>query len=83
MLTRSNNYSGLTTISDGILVVTQNNGLGNTTGGTTINGTNATLEFRGVNYAAAEAVTITTGNIRGSGVSTFAGGLTLNGSSIR
>lgn len=80
VLTRSNTYSGLTTISDGILVVTQNNGLGNTTGGTTINGTNATLEFRGVNYAAAEAVTVTTGNIRGSGVSTFAGNIILNGS---
>lgn len=81
VLTRTNNYSGLTTINDGILVVTANDALGNVTGGTTINGTNATLEFRGVNYSSAEALTVTTGHIRGTGSSTFAGNIALNGSS--
>lgn len=81
VLTRSNTYSGATTITDGILVVTANDALGNTTGGTTINGANATLEFRGVDYTSAEALTVTTGNIRGTGTSTFAGNIALNGSS--
>ncbi|WP_050028715.1 autotransporter-associated beta strand repeat-containing protein [Verrucomicrobium sp. BvORR034] len=81
VLTRSNTYSGITTITDGILVVTQNNGLGNATGGTTINGTNANLEFRNVTYSTAEALTVTNGSIRGTGISTFAGDVALAASS--
>lgn len=84
-------WSGNVTINEGMLVVTANGALGNTTGTTTVNN-GGTLALRGgVNYTTTEAVTITGRGVeRGTGQSagalyndggnnTFAGAVTLAG----
>jgi autotransporter-associated beta strand protein len=82
-------WSGNVTINQGLLVVTANGALGNTTGTTTVNN-GGTLALRGgVTYSTAEAVTITGRGIeRGfnqsagaiyndGGTNSFAGAITL------
>jgi autotransporter-associated beta strand protein len=82
-------WSGNVVINDGMVVVTANGALGNTTGTTTVN-SGGTLAFRGgVTYSTTEAVTIAgrgvergTGQSAGAiyndgGTNSFAGGITL------
>lgn len=88
-LQSSNSYDGATTINDGSILVSSNNGLGTVTGGTTVAaGANARLVFeRSVNYTTAEPVTIngagfnSNGSLMGVGNATFAGPVSLGSAS--
>lgn len=79
-----NNYSGLTIVKGGALIVAANNALGATGSGTVVSN-GAALGFQGgVNYASAEPLTISGGGGGGSGAlyavsgsNTFAGPITL------
>lgn len=88
-LQSNNSYDGATTISDGSILISTNNGLGTTTGGTTVAaGSNARLVFeRSVNYTTAEPVTINgagfgaNGSLLGTGNVIFAGPVSLGSAS--
>ena len=77
-LTASNSYTGATTIEEGSVEVTSNNGLGTAAAGTTVEA-GATLKLTNVNYTTPEALEINgngvggMGALRNSGTSTFAG----------
>ena len=77
----TNSYSGLTTVSGGILQITANNALGTTAAGTSVTA-GAALRLAGVNYSTAEALSINGTGVGGggalvnSGTSTFAGQVT-------
>jgi autotransporter-associated beta strand protein len=80
-LSVANSYTGVTTISNGILEVTANNALGSNAAGTTVaNG--ATLKLTNVTYSTAEGLTIngtglsSGGALESSGTTTFAGQIT-------
>ena len=73
----ANTYTGATAINAGTLAVTANNALGTTAAGTSV-ASGATLDFRNVAYATAEAVTLNGGTLATStGTSSFAGPVTL------
>lgn len=82
-----NTYTGLTTVTSGVLVAAANSALG-TTGSNTVVNNGATLGFQGnVNYSALEAVSVlgagasSLGAIRNiSGNNTFAGQITMTNS---
>jgi len=80
-LSGTNTYTGLTTVSNGILQVNVDQALGTTAAGTTVS-SGAALKLNNVNYATAEALTINgTGVSNGgalvnSGTSTYAGAVT-------
>ena len=80
-LSVANSYTGVTTISNGILEVTANTALGSNAAGTTVaNG--ATLKLTNVTYSTAEGLTIngtglsSGGALASSGTTTFAGLIT-------
>lgn len=85
----NSSYSGTTTVATGsTLIVAGNNALGSAAGGTTV-ASGATLGFQGgVSYAAAEALSVSGSGAMGrsgavdniSGTNSFAGAITLNGS---
>jgi filamentous hemagglutinin family protein len=81
-LSGNSTYTGATTVSAGTLAVAANNALGATGAGTTV-AAGATLDFRNVNYASPEAVTLNGGTLAAStGTSTFAGPVTLGANGI-
>lgn len=77
----ANTFTGLTTVSAGILQVNVDQALGTTAAGTTVSA-GAALKLNAVNYSTAEALTINSNGISGggalvnSGTSTFAGQIT-------
>lgn len=83
-LSGGNSYTGLTTISQGILKCGSTNALGTTAGSTTIVD-GAALDLNGLNYSTAEPLTINGTGVSDSGVisnstttaATFAGPITL------
>lgn len=85
----NNDFSGSVQIFTGTLIAGANNALGSTAGGTIIN-SGASLAFRGgINYSAAEPVTISgVGRLNGgaisnnSGNNSFSGPVTLAGDSV-
>ena len=69
-LSAANNYSGLTTVSAGILRISNHSALGNTNSGTIINGSiNSTLgtllDLNGVSIDSGESLTLASGNLTG------------------
>ncbi len=76
----SNTYTGLTTISTGILKIGNSNALGTVAAGTTIT-SGAVLDLNGINYTTAEALTINgTGlNSEGALINSSATGATFSG----
>ena len=80
-LDQANTFTGLTTVSNGILEVNANQALGTTAAGTTV-ASGAALKLNAVNYATAEALAINgTGVSNGgalvnAGTSTYAGAVT-------
>ncbi len=94
-LTGANSYSGLTTVSAGILRVSHDTALGSTNAGTILNGSiNSTLgtllDLNGVSVDSGESLTLASGNITGDSrvtlrtvgttVNTWAGPILLTGS---
>ncbi|MGA2854711.1 MAG: autotransporter-associated beta strand repeat-containing protein, partial [Verrucomicrobiota bacterium] len=83
----ANDYSGPTLIKGSLLIVSANNALGATGGGTVVSN-GAALGFQSVTYSSAEPVTISGTGVSNSGalyaasgVSTFAGSVTMAASS--
>jgi filamentous hemagglutinin family protein len=80
-LTRSNLYTGLTTIADGTLVVTSNNGLGTIGAGTVVEAP-GTLDLQNVPYTSLEPLTLHGGTVATTvGTSEFAGPISLTANS--
>ncbi|MCX6980152.1 MAG: autotransporter-associated beta strand repeat-containing protein [Verrucomicrobia bacterium] len=81
ILSGTNTYTGLTTVSVGTLEVTVNNALGTIAAGTSVTA-GATLKLTNVNYSTTEGLTIngtgvsSGGALASSGTSTFAGQIT-------
>jgi filamentous hemagglutinin family protein len=78
-LAGTNTYTGLTTINAGTLSVTNASALGTTASGTTIAST-GTLDINGVAIGA-EAISLNSGTITGTGSSSLTGNITLGGNS--
>ena len=74
-LSKSNTYTGLTTVSGGTLAYGINNAIN--TGGITVNGTGAVLSL-GTYTDTVGAVTVTEGSITGGGTLTSTSGFTFN-----
>ncbi|MBL8793530.1 MAG: Ig-like domain repeat protein, partial [Planctomycetia bacterium] len=74
----SNNYTGLTTINNGVLKVTTNKALGadGAGNGTRVN-SGAMLDLAVLNYSALEELFMNGGELHASNTSTFAGDITL------
>ncbi|MCC7486515.1 MAG: autotransporter-associated beta strand repeat-containing protein [Burkholderiales bacterium] len=82
VLTRANTYTGATAVNAGILAVTANGALSDTAAGTSVQA-GATLDFRNVNYATAEPVTLAGGTVATStGTSSFSGPVSLTANSV-
>jgi len=80
-LNAANTYTGLTTVSAGILSVGDPAGLGDVSGNTTV-GASGTLDINNVTIAADESITLNGGTITGTGVgAAIAGTITLGASS--
>lgn len=80
-LSSNNAYSGLTTVSAGMLRVTANGALGSTSSGTTV-AASGVLDLRNINYSAAEPIILQGGALRNSqGTTTFAGPITMTANS--
>jgi fibronectin-binding autotransporter adhesin len=79
ILSGSNNYSGLTNVTAGVLNIQSASALGSTTGGTTV-ATGAALEIQG-GISVAEGITLagTTGISSGGGIRNISGNNTLTG----
>ena len=82
MLATSNTYSGATSISGGILAISNNFALGSTAGIVTANGT-ATLQLQGGLTVSGKSLTLTTGTAGGtlenlSGTNEWTGTVTMN-----
>ena len=81
VLNGTNTFTGLTTVSHGILEVTANNALGTNAAGTSV-ASGAALKLTGVNYSTSEALTLNGsgisngGALLNSGTSTYAGQIT-------
>jgi autotransporter-associated beta strand protein len=87
-LSGNNTYAGVTTVSNGSILVSRDRALGTAAGGTVVAGSSARLVFeRSVSYATAEPVTINgagfngIGSLVGIGNASFAGPVTLAGAS--
>ena len=78
VLSASNTYTGLTTVLGGILEVTANNALGTNAAGTVVSG--GALRLAGVNYSTAEALDLAGGGLASTGISTYAGAITVSSS---
>ena len=93
--TAANTYTGLTTVTGGVLRVSNSGGLGGTAAGTIVNGSvNSTvgtaLELDGVSIGSGESLTMASGNLAGDSratlrtvgttTNTWAGGVLLTGS---
>jgi len=74
-LSAANTYTGLTTVSAGTLAYATNNAISN--GAVTVNGAGATLAMGAFNDSVG-AVTLTAGDITGTGILTSTGGFTMN-----
>jgi autotransporter-associated beta strand protein len=86
-LTGANTYSGLTTISGGILLIQNSAALGTTAGGTTVS-SGATLELQSGIFVGAEPLTLSGAGVSSfgalrnlSGNNSFAGAITLTSAS--
>lgn len=97
VLSGTNSYTGLTTVTAGVLRVTNSAGLGGTAAGTVVNGTiNSTtgtaLELNGVSIGSGESLTMASGSLAGDSrttlrtvgttTNTWAGGVLLTGSKL-
>ncbi|WP_009958466.1 beta strand repeat-containing protein [Verrucomicrobium spinosum] len=89
VLSGNNTYSGLTTVSNGILLLRHGNALGTTEAGTTVGG-GASLQLAGDITVGAEALTINGSGLGGVGAlrnaegnNTWGGLITLGGTSTR
>jgi autotransporter-associated beta strand protein len=95
VLSGPNSYTGLTTVTAGVLRVSNSGGLGGTAGGTTVNGSvnstlGTTLDLNGVSIGSGESLTLASGGLAGdsrttlrtvgSTTNTWAGGVLLTGS---
>ena len=78
-LSEANGYIGATSVSAGVLHVTNADGLGTTNGGTTVSGT-GTLDLDNVSVGA-EALTLAGGTLRGTGSASFDGNIALTANS--
>jgi autotransporter-associated beta strand protein len=72
VLGASNSYTGQTTVTAGVLRVSNSGGLGGTAGGTVVNGTlgnsnffGTALELNGVSIGSGESLTMASGNLSG------------------
>ncbi len=75
-ITRSNTYSGLTTIQEGVLTATVDGAFG--TGAQGVNILGGLLELRNVNYTTAENIYLEGGGVRSIGTNSWAGNLKVN-----
>jgi autotransporter-associated beta strand protein len=89
-LSGSNNYTGLTTVSAGVLNVQNNTALGTTAAGVIVSATNAALELQGGVVIGAEALTLngtglsSAGALRNvSGNNEYGGAITLGSTGVR
>ncbi|NCW28546.1 MAG: hypothetical protein EBV83_09710 [Verrucomicrobia bacterium] len=78
-LSGANTYDGVTAVDAGTVIVTNNSGLGSTTGGTTV-ASGAVLDLNGVTVGA-EGLTLAGGTLRDV-TSSLAGNITLTANSI-
>jgi autotransporter-associated beta strand protein len=97
VLSGSNSYTGLTTVTAGVLRVSNSGALGGTAAGTVVNGTfsgtlGTVLDLNGVSIGSGESLSMASGNLAGDSrvtlrtvgttTNTWAGGVLLTGSKI-
>jgi autotransporter-associated beta strand protein len=95
VLGTANSYTGLTTVTAGVLRVSNSGGLGGTAGGTVVNASvnstlGTTLDLNGVSIGSGESLTMASGSLAGDSratlrtvgttTNTWAGGVLLTGS---